>query len=277
MKIQFASDLHLEFFRDKRPANGRLTPTDADVLVLAGDIDVGIRGVLFALEYSLMHQVPVIYVLGNHEYYGCVFDELVERCKSAAAGEELSLADRWLAGGEVHVLERDGVVIGNTRFLGATLWTDFLLQGEEHQARLMMHGLWNISDYRKIMGVNGQHILPEHTLLEHQKSRAWLEAELAKPHQGNTVVVTHHSPHPELGHPIYKDDTSACFQSDLSGLIASHDIDLWIYGHTHANADTVLHGTRFVANQGGYPGDVEHHLPGASPFDPARTIDLYPQ
>jgi len=58
MRIHILSDLHLEFGDFDPPR------TDADVVVLAGDIHVGTRGVAWARER--FHPTPV---LGNHEYY----------------------------------------------------------------------------------------------------------------------------------------------------------------------------------------------------------------
>ena len=57
MKLQIYSDLHLGFARFD-PA-----PSEADVVILAGDIDIKSRGVKWASE---VFQCPVIYVCGNH-------------------------------------------------------------------------------------------------------------------------------------------------------------------------------------------------------------------
>ena len=59
MKIQILSDTHNEFFGSgsfRRSDNGlwacEIPITDADVIILAGDIDKGIRGVEWAIKES---------------------------------------------------------------------------------------------------------------------------------------------------------------------------------------------------------------------------------
>src|SRR5690554_3685776 len=110
MKLQVYSDLHLEF-EPLSPA-----PTDVDVIVLAGDIHIGDKGVLWALE--TFPDRPVIYVLGNHEFYTHKYPGLITKLKSLAQGTN------------VHVLEKDSVKIDGVAFHGCTLWTDFALFGD---------------------------------------------------------------------------------------------------------------------------------------------------
>jgi predicted phosphodiesterase len=98
MRIRVYSDLHLEFGPFDPPSSA-----DVDVVVLAGDIDVKGRGVAFAERFPC----PVVYVPGNHEYYGGSIPRLTEKLKEAARGSH------------VHVLDGDSVVLGGTRVLGA--------------------------------------------------------------------------------------------------------------------------------------------------------------
>lgn len=95
MRIRAYSDLHLEFGPFEPPASAGI-----DVVILAGDIDVKTRGIAFAKTFPC----PVIYVPGNHEYYGGAIPHVTEKLKAAAAGTN------------VHVLDRDAVVINGTRF-----------------------------------------------------------------------------------------------------------------------------------------------------------------
>ena len=109
MKIRVLSDLHLEFHAWTPP------PADADVVVLAGDIHVGVGGIEWAREQ--FPTTPVIYVVGNHEFYGGQLNEVLAALREAA--------DRL----GVYLLDSDELVLDGTRFLGATLWTDFALYG----------------------------------------------------------------------------------------------------------------------------------------------------
>jgi len=84
------------------------------------------------------------------------------------------------------------------------------------------------------------------------------------------VVVTHHVPCREGAHPDYDGLLTCAFVSDLMPLMAAHPIDLWIWGHTHANLDLRRVRLRMVSNQRGYP---EERLPGPE-FDPAKVVEV---
>ncbi|WLA69554.1 metallophosphoesterase [Bradyrhizobium diazoefficiens] len=173
------SDLHLELTRGwDLPAPGERP--DFDVLIVAGDlIPRAERGVRWLLERITK---PVIYVLGNHEGYGCDLGRTLEKAKALAAGTQ------------IHVLENESVRIGDITFAGATLWTDFALNGDAHGAMAIAGGRMN--DFQKIRISNyEQRFLPHHALTRHFKSVAFLESELRKPRgEGRLVVVTHHAP-----------------------------------------------------------------------------------
>jgi hypothetical protein len=110
MKLHILSDLHLEFDDLDLPR------TDADVVILAGDIALGTDGVRFAAQR--FRQQPVIYVLGNHENYHRAMNEVWDDIRQYTAPH-------------VHVLENQSLTIGGVRFLGCTLWTDFGLFGPD--------------------------------------------------------------------------------------------------------------------------------------------------
>ena len=111
MRIRVLSDLHLEF-KDWNPPK-----VDADVIVLAGDIHVGVKGIAWARQS--FPSIPIVYVPGNHEFYGEHVHDMTQ---------ELVTEGRRLG---VEVLVGRSIVIGGVRFLGATLWTDFALGGTD--------------------------------------------------------------------------------------------------------------------------------------------------
>lgn len=89
------------------------------------------------------------------------------------------------------------------------------------------------------------------TLADHERSRSWLERELAKPFAGKTVVVTHHGPHPLSIAPRFVGNAlNAGFVSDLTPLMAG--ADLWLHGHVHDSFDYRVGACRVVANPAGY-------------------------
>jgi predicted phosphodiesterase len=239
MKIQILSDLHLEFDRF-RPS----LATGADVVVLAGDIDAGASGISWAR--GCFEKSEIVYVAGNHEYYGGVRPQVLDQMRAAAAEHG------------VHFLENDQVIIGGVRFLGATMWTDFDLFGFEHRYHCMRAGVSGINDFRAIKELKAndneatRRFEPTDALELHKKSLDWLKGQLKVPFEGRTVVVTHHSPSFLSVPDRFKEsDLSACFASRLDYLMGDV-INLWIHGHTHDTVDYEVFSTRVVANPRGY-------------------------
>lgn len=260
MRLHVLSDLHLEVapFVPAHPA--------ADVMVVAGDVDTGGTG----LEWLRREfgDARVVFVPGNHEYYQGDF--LERRAELHARAHALA----------IDLLDDSSAVIGDVRFLGATLWTDLELYGAEGRAALLARGLEHLVEYHTIR-VGGARFTPEHSLALHRASRAYLERELARPFAGKTVVVTHHGPHPASIHPRFAGSlVNPSFISDLSALMGR--AALWIHGHTHAACDYVVAGTRVLANPRGYCGrhPVSGRLHGSpdapenADFDPALVIEI---
>lgn len=243
MKIQLASDLHLDFLQKDWPGERIIAPVpDADVLVLAGDIAEGAEAFRLLAEWpSHPVRVPIVMVGGNHEFYGHVYAPMLEKMRDEATINN------------IHFLENESVVIGETRFLGCMLWTDYKLRAHLPQAQQMAFAERSLNDHRLIR--MGRQIFTARDALDrHMESRAWLGEELAKPWTGKTVVVTHHGPHPLSVHPRYAGDVlSAAFVSDLSDILLSeHAPDLWLHGHVHDSFEYTVGSTRVVTNPAGY-------------------------
>lgn len=249
MKLHILSDLHLEFHRWPRAWD--VASIDADATVLAGDIGVGLLGVEWAL--SALSR-PTVLVLGNHEFYG---QRTMDKLFAAVR--------RKCAGSHVHLLENEAIVIGDVRFVGATLWTDFALLGKDRQAECMAEARQFMTDYQRIRtGTWGpsRHpakLTPAQSLRRHRDSRAYLEAALADPGIPRTVVVTHHAPSVRslLGE---RDLLDAAYASDLEALVPR--ADLWIHGHTHAVADYRIGPTPVLCNPRGYADRGPESVPG---------------
>lgn len=236
MKIQLASDLHLEFLQQNFPGERLIAPAyGADALVLAGDIANGTQAIDLFKDWP----VPVLYLAGNHEFYGYSLEQTRIDLLRAAEGTS------------VRFLDNDALDLGGVRFLGATLWTDYLLSGNQTQQQLMANAERCIQDHRLIRTQEGLFTAVK-ALEEHEQSRAWLLRQLAKPYDGKTVVITHHGPHQLSVHPRYAGDpTNAAFVSaNLDGLLLK--ADLWLHGHVHDNFDYSVGGCRVVANPRGY-------------------------
>lgn len=250
MKIRILSDLHLEF-QDWIPPE-----SDADIVVLAGDIHVGIRGIEWARRSFPL--LPVIYVPGNHEFYGSSLQALTE---------ELHLSGKRLG---VDVLDGRAAIIGGVRFLGATLWTDFALNGTDPGSinRAMTAAQYGMSDFHLIRYEN-RPFRPADARAINLDRIDWLRIKLSESFEGATIVVTHHLPLRQSVHPKYSaSDLNPAFGSDLGDLMGP-PISLWVHGHTHESFDYSVKGTRVVCNPRGYlPME-----PNAE-FDPLLTVDV---
>ncbi len=236
MKIQIASDLHLDLLQQRFPAFRAVQSTDADALVIAGDIHHHADAIAAFRDWP----VPVIYVHGNHELYDGSPSKTVEILRTASAGTN------------VHYLERNENIMDRVRFLGCCLWTDFnVVHGMTEQA--MQESDRCLMDYRKIAMENGSGFSAADSVGIHTKSLSWLQQKLGEPFDGKTVVVTHHGPHPESIHPRFAGSLlNAAFVSDLTTLIQKYQPDLWIHGHVHDSFDYRIGKTRIVTNPRGY-------------------------
>lgn len=261
MKIQIASDLHLDLLQARFPGYRVIDPAGADVLVIAGDIHAG----LGALESFGDWPVPVVYVIGNHEGYHHDYRTLIAQLRERSAGTP------------VRFLEQDSVVIDGVRFLGCCLWTDYRVAGGEREV-LMEQANGMLYDHRLIRHGEGLFMAAD-ALREHEASRAWLEVQLAQAFDGKTVVVTHHGPHPGSIHSRYAGSpVNAAFVSDLTPLMGR--ASLWVHGHVHDSFDYVVNNTRIAANPRGYarnrnsaasPEQIEWENPQ---FDPGMTVEI---
>ena len=235
MRIHVLSDLHLEFAAFTPPA------VDCDVIILAGDIDLKLRGIRWAME--TFPTKPVLYVFGNHEFYSEKWPRLIEKGKALAAGTN------------VRVLENDTCEIDGWRFFGATLWSDFLITGDPinsvHRARLEMTDFKSIRHWPSL-----KRFAPHHAQQAHAQTKNHLRAFLASGDRARSIVITHHAPSLRSQPEEFKNDSlSGAFVSNLEPLISENGPLLWIHGHIHHQSDYQIRQTRIIANPRGYPGE----------------------
>lgn len=242
MKIQFFSDIHLEFGELALPA------TEADLIVAAGDIGIGVAGV----DWLLGAGKPVLYIAGNHEFYG---GDLVYTTAAIEAAAHAT---------NVHFLHNSEWDFGGVRFLGTTLWTDFLAADADTMALAARY----INDFQQIQYA-GRPLAPEDIVATHDRARAWLAAALGRPYSGPTVVVSHHAPSFQSWHENDVSFFRAAYCSDLSALTAAHPIDMWLHGHIHAVSDYRLDGIHVLCNPRGYEG-----YQVVAGFDPGKLLTL---
>jgi predicted phosphodiesterase len=276
MRLLILSDLHLEHGVQLTLPVG----LEYDVVVLAGDINSpGQRAVHWAQRDSTFAGKPVIFVPGNHEFYGR---------EMAAEHAEMR---RAALGSNVHVLDRGEAIIDGVRFLGCMLWTDFQLPIRQADGSRIVNvdralsaaNQW-MTDFSVIelsATVKSQHrerqlrrlLRAEDTLAMHWwVDRDWLRRALATAYDGPTVVVTHHAPAcGSVAERYVTDWLTAAFVSDLPDPF--FDVPaVWVHGHTHSPFDYRRGLCRIIGNPRGY------HLSGSSfenaQFDAGLVIDV---
>ncbi|MBP0017634.1 MAG: metallophosphoesterase family protein [Cyanobacteria bacterium SBLK] len=248
MKILILSDLHLEF------QDLRIPDTDADIIILAGDIHIGCRGLLWAVRE--VTDRPVLYILGNHEYYTQAYPKLIERLKKIATRTNVS------------ILENDLFIFNDVTFLGCTLWTNFRLFGDPISAGY--RATQKMNDYRKIR-VSPQYsrLRSRDTAMIHQKSFAWLQANFTRIATSKTVAITHHAPSKKsIPSRDLQNLLTAAYASDLDEAIVKSNVNLWVHGHLHHSVDYYIGNTRIISNPRGYPQKFNPK------FDPGLIVEI---
>ena len=254
MKIQVLSDLHLE--------HGGAVPAhhpEANVIVLAGDLAPYTQGLVAKLSEFWATAPHILYVLGNHEFYGAEIDDARAR-----------LADECAAVG-IHLLDPGMVRIEGTRFIGATLWTDLEICGKADESGAHRRLRRGISDFAGAIRHHGRNFSTWESVRRHWAARHFIEGELAQAELAGerAVVITHHAPSRRSIRRWFQDDPlNPAFASDLDRLIERYQPQLWVHGHMHDSVDERLGKTRLIANPAGYAHEQKRG------FDPALCIDL---
>lgn len=271
MLINLQSDLHLEFHK---AANYVPPFLGEDILALPGDIQVGWTKELWFLE--LLKYRHVLYVPGNHEYYGHRnFYTMNHSLRDWTNAINKNAAEHGYKH-KLYSLLDESVVIDGVRFIGSTLWTDY--QGEDPYTMDQAHTM--LADYRQIEGQPFMDITSKELLEVHKNSRRFIEKALRHSENLITVVLTHHLPSARSTHPrwvpspsdpAFKRQTAMnyLFCSDLEEVVMQ--ADYWFHGHTHDSFDYKVGNCRVVANPRGYPmyGSIENEK-----FNPQLLIEV---
>lgn len=259
-KLRIMSDLHNEF--SPLP----LEPIGEDVLALVGDIGLDDMGARWAARWSEKHNVPVVMIPGNHEFYNGrmegvrTIDQTLENLRNVG---KLYPSFHFL---------NDGIaVVAGVVFIGATLWTDYELNGD--RAAAMMRARQSMNDHRLIYEGDGKRVFdPTDALKRHKRARGILEERLPHnyPAEGPTVVLTHHLPSKRSVAGRYADSAyNAAYASNLDELVERSGATLWCHGHTHISQDYQIGETRVICNPRGYYGHEVNPK-----FDPNLVIEV---
>jgi len=232
MKIQIISDLHQEF------GVSELSFGNADLVILAGDINLGTKGIEWIKEN--VPDKPVIYVLGNHEYYKGTYPNTLHKIMEASRGSN------------VCVLENDHIDFGGIRFHGATLWTDFSLFGNPVEYGIICQAKMN--DYKLIRrDPSYSKLRTIDTFKIHQVSKKWLGKSLEESKAYKNVVISHHAPSIKSIPQEYQNDpVASAYASDLEDVILKYKPAYWVHGHIHTPVRYRVDETEIICNPHGY-------------------------
>jgi 3',5'-cyclic AMP phosphodiesterase CpdA len=271
VRIQIFSDLHAGV----APLKPITVARDVDLVVVAGDVAEGAQNAFATLRDIVPEAVPIVFTMGNHEYY------------RRFLGEELTLARTLAPNFNIHLLENDCIIVGGgtVRVAGASLWTDYRMFGDRNAPAAMHAARVGMNDHRLIGWKRKpwERFRPQEAALLHAASRAFFVETFATPFDGlATVAVSHHAPHVGSVPTRYASDIlSAAFASMLLDEMnagyqggdgarppATFDApDIWIHGHVHDSADYRVGSTRVIANPHGYGREN-------AGFDPALVIEI---
>ena len=230
-KFRIMSDLHLEFGAMTVP----VFPGDADtILILAGDVHVGTGATVFLTEMLLRFK-EVIYVLGNHEFYHQDMEDVrLFWQRTMKYYHNLYVLDPGVYMNEMEDL----------RIIGATLWTET----QNPAMQTMLNDYACIQRESRVLTVQDTYNL-------YLDDLEYIQAQLATPFEGTTIVVTHHAPVAECVRPHYVGNLmNACFHNYLEDTVKDNEIELWVHGHMHDTVHFIQNGTEVYCNPRGYMG-----------------------
>lgn len=237
MKIQFASDLHLEVDSNFKSVMGGSIKPVGDILLLAGDVFVMERESLDFqdfFDWCSSNFKHTFIVPGNHEFYGGA------DVASTLQGREIALRDN------VRCLNNKSVVIGDVEFFFTTLWATVEQENEAIVTKYMPEcGLASF---------DGRPFAASDYTPGHITCLNWLTAALESSRAVKKVVVTHHCP-VQVEDPRYESNgLSSAFVNPMEDYVAACGASVWAFGHTHYNGarGMKLGDTILVTNQLGY-------------------------
>jgi len=236
MKIQYCSDLHLEFAENRKWLLHRPLKVVGDVLVIAGDfyyLGLPQEPINDFLDWASANYRQVLIIPGNHEFYQG--EDIAERGDSW----------QWMLRDNVGYYYNKVVRIDDVDFILSPMWSYIL----PRVASIVRRGM---NDFIQI-GYNGELLTTDNYNAEHAKCLKFIENAVEDSDAKTKIVVTHHLPTMKVCAPqFYASLLNWAFVARLDELIETSDINYWIYGHSHTNIDGQIGDTKIICNQLGY-------------------------
>lgn len=269
-KFLLISDTHQEQRGCSWMANYELPEHDA--LLLAGDIDSPPAHTIRWLNnasWKYFGDKPIYYIAGNHEYYG----HIIEKAEAEAELEASKPGSRvnWCNAHRVYF-------IGDVRIIAFTGWTDYRVDGDPILA--MRTAMFGLNDHRIIGTIdpdfpNPQRFQPRHAAARNRREIAWAISQLEQPHDGPTIVMSHHGCTPQSIHPRFRGPMNAAFSSDYTSIIERFQPAAWVHGHTHDSHDYMVGATRVLCNPKGYGPFLGTNVGAENPeFNEAMILEI---
>jgi len=232
LKIQIMSDIH----KDQRGDIPQFS-READAIVIAGDIANNGKGVdKFFNMVDNSVKVPVIVVLGNHDYYSYRYNSFVK-----AVEDYKEMASKY---SNIHILARETLEIDGVNFIGATLWTDY------DKGRGISTAISAMPCFRYLR-VDDRLVNYQDILDEYNKDVAFIGNSLSN--SLKNVVITHHVPTFNHIPNKYKNNRlNGSFCTNLDDFIMDNQPDVWVCGHTHTNFTGQMGECTLYCNPWGY-------------------------
>lgn len=251
MDIQYFSDLHMDEDPWAAPLAG------ADVIAVVGDLfDNGILSAQWCVELRKRSGCQVLLVPGNHDFY------------DADIGTRLREMHRICKGGDVELLFNRNIVIGDVRFVGATLWADFSAEGPALRPLAISAAADLLGDFRDIL-FGSRRLMPADYIRMHQRALRALDTALANAYAEKVAVLTHYAPAMQsIPESLRQSMLRGAFASPLEDYITYSFAKCWIHGHIHSSSQFQLGDTAVCSNPRGHG---EYKNPN---FDPLRVIAI---
>lgn len=246
LKCQIVSDLHFESLRDSGLKIAENLPeAKADLLILAGDINA--KDSTFVITQLCSYYKHVIWVLGNHEYYGSNVVSCLENYRKLYKHTP-----------NLHFLENESITLEGQRFIGATGWYP--------DKPLTAHAQKYLADMTRISG-----FLPNWAMKKNQETREYLAKEVKE----SDVLITHHLTTWESVNPFFEGEiTNYCFVGEFEDILMNNRPKLAIHGHTHRPVDYIFEKTRIICNPRGYGSFQELSTKENPDWNPWLTVNL---
>ena len=260
LRIQYVSDLHLEFPQNRQWLAKHPLEVTGDILLVAGDsayLDLPESGndtysAYKFWDWASEHYKQVIVCFGNHDFYGYYDLATMSNgfCKEIRHN--------------VHAYYNSVVHFDSIDIIVSTLWSKI----KPYDAFLTEK---NVSDFYRIK-YNRHRLTADDFNREHKRCLAFIEQAISESDAEKIIVVTHHVPTQLCTAVEFKNSTiNGAFTVELGEFIADHRIDYWIYGHSHRNIKAQIGETLIMSNQLGYVSDNEHLKNG---FNPSAMIEV---